>query len=83
MANPLCQYKDVFGKPGKGVHSYRFMDVAVVDVVFTILGAWLIAYAWKLNFWYSLLGLFLVGIIMHRLFCVKTKVDGFLEKLGI
>lgn len=75
MTNPLCQYKDVFGKPGKGVHSYRFMGVAIVDVVFTILGAWLIAYFWKVNFWYTLGGLFLVGILMHRLFCVKTKVD--------
>ena len=28
----LCQYKDIFGKPGEGAHSYRVANVAVVDV---------------------------------------------------
>ena len=83
MNNPLCKYKDMFGKPNQGIHSYRFMGVAIVDVIFTILGAWLISYAWELNIWYCLLGLFLLGIIMHRIFCVKTKVDTLLFNIGI
>jgi len=82
MENPLCKYKDSLGKPNQGIHSYRFMGVAIVDVIFTILGAWLISYAWELNIWYCLLGLFLLGIFMHRLFCVKTKVDTLLFPIG-
>jgi uncharacterized protein YjbI with pentapeptide repeats len=31
----LCRYRNVFGAPGEGVHSYRFLNIAVIDVVFT------------------------------------------------
>jgi hypothetical protein len=30
----ICSYKNIFGRPREGVHSIRFMDVAVVDVFF-------------------------------------------------
>ena len=32
----FCKYKDILGKPGEGVHSYRLFDIAVIDVVLTI-----------------------------------------------
>ena len=35
----LCKYKDALGEPGKGIHSYRFMGVAIADVIMTIIGA--------------------------------------------
>ncbi len=71
----LCAYKDALGKPGKGIHSYRLFGVAIVDVIFTIFGAMLIAYFSKYNFVKILVSLFLLGIILHRLFCVRTTVD--------
>ena len=71
----LCAYKDALGKPGLGVHSYRLFGVAIVDVIFTIFGAALIAYFSKYNFIKILIALFILGIIMHRLFCVRTTVD--------
>jgi fatty acid desaturase len=71
----LCQYKNYFGKPGEGVHSYRIADIAVVDVGFTILVAWLLSYLFEWNFLWCLLGFFILGILMHRLFCVRTKID--------
>ena len=37
-----CPYRYLFGKPGEGPHSYRFMGLAVVDTVLTFLSAWLI-----------------------------------------
>jgi hypothetical protein len=46
----LCAYKDALGKPGKGIHSYRLFGVAIVDVIFTVLAAMLIAYFSKYNF---------------------------------
>jgi len=71
----LCKYKDILGEPGKGVHSYRIFNIAIVDVILTILVALLISYFFKFNFWYTLIILFLLGIVMHRLFCVRTTID--------
>lgn len=61
----LCRYKDIFGRPGEGAHAYRIFDIAVVDV----------ARIFGVAFWKSLVGLFLVGILSHRAFCVRTTVD--------
>lgn len=72
----LCKYKNIFGKVGEGVHSIRIFNIAIVDVLLTILAAFFIKYFFpKWNFWIILFGLFLSGIILHRLFCVKTTID--------
>ena len=71
----LCKYKNLFGIPRKGIHSWRIFDVAMADVLQTLLGAALISYLFKLPLFYCVVGLFLLGIILHRLFCVKTTVD--------
>ena len=71
----LCKYKNALGEPGKGIHSYRLFGVAIADVIMTIIGAWLISYFFKLSFVKTLIVLFLLGIILHRLFCVRTTVD--------
>ncbi len=71
----LCKYKNILGVPGEGAHSYRIFNIAIVDVILTILVALLISYFFKFNFWYTLIILFLLGIIMHRLFCVRTTID--------
>ena len=70
-----CPYSEALGRPREGVHAYRLFDVAVVDVALTILGGLIIAH---LLGWHPAVGvaaLFVIGVIMHRLFCVKTKVD--------
>ena len=72
----LCNYKDIFGKVGKGLHSYRVLNIAIVDVVLTILGAFSVHLLFpKYNFIYILLFLFIIGIILHRIFCVRTTID--------
>ena len=73
--NAACQYKDLFGRPKEGAHAYRLFDVAVVDVVATIVVAFIIARVFGFVFWKSLVALFLLGIISHRVFCVETTVD--------
>jgi uncharacterized membrane protein YcaP (DUF421 family) len=71
-----CNYYNILGEVGKGVHSYRIFDIAIVDVIFTILAAFLISqYYPKIPFGLSLIVLFLLGIVMHRIFCVKTTLD--------
>ena len=71
----LCRYKDIFGRPREGAHAYRLFDIAVVDVVATVLLAFIISRAFSLSFWKSLVVLFLIGIVSHRAFCVRTTVD--------
>lgn len=82
----LCAYKNIFGEPGKGAHSYRIFNIAVVDVVATlilafvvhqfILEGWLGIY-W-ISIWWVIIGCFLLGILAHQLFCVRTTVDKWL-----
>ena len=71
----LCRYKDIFGRPREGAHAYRIFDIAVVDVAATVIVAFIIARVFGLSFWKSLVGLFIVGIISHRAFCVRSTVD--------
>jgi hypothetical protein len=71
----LCQYSSLFGLPGKGIHSYRIFDIAIADVIQTLIGAFIISYFFKISFLYTSIFLFVLGIFLHRLFCVKTTVD--------
>ena len=71
----FCKYKDVLGKPNEGVHKYRIFNIAIVDFVMTIIGAWIISWIFKSNFFATLLILFLLGIILHKIFCVRTTID--------
>ena len=72
----FCTYRDIFGKVGEGVHSYRIFNIAIVDVVFTILAAYIIhLFNPKYGFIFVLAVLFITGIILHHLFCVRTTVD--------
>lgn len=71
----LCQYRDIFGIPGLGAHSYRIFNIAIIDVILTIVGAYLLARYFKWNFWYTLIALYLIGIFLHWLFCVRTSVN--------
>lgn len=71
----LCKYKNILGVPGKGVHSYRIFNIAIVDVLLTLLVAYIISYIFKKSFFWVSIILFISGIILHRLFCVRTTVD--------
>ena len=71
----LCRYKDIFGRPREGAHAYRIFDIAVVDVAATVFVAFLVARIFSLSFWKSLVALFIIGILSHRAFCVRTTVD--------
>jgi uncharacterized membrane protein len=74
----LCKYKNALGIPGKGIHSYRIFDIAVVDVVMTIIGAYVLSLIFRFSFLYITIALFAAGVALHRLFCVRTTVDKFL-----
>ena len=71
----LCEYKDMFGVPKKGIHSYRFMNIAIIDVLQTIVMGYFISYLLGISPYWGILGLFVLGILLHRLFCVRTTID--------
>ena len=81
----LCAYKDIFGKAGEGIHSTRifktktFKGFAFYDILFTILGSILITFLIKsfsrkesviFLFLKVTFFLFLLGYILHKIFCV-------------
>ena len=67
-----CKYSDILGLPKTGVHSIRVFNIAVVDVFFTMI----LAYFTKghFNFWIVFSIWFIISIIIHKIFCVKTTV---------
>ena len=73
---------DIFGQVNKGIHSYRICNIAIMDVIMTVVGAYLI-HRYILSsykFYQVLTGLFIMGIILHRLLGVRTTVDKLLFK---
>ena len=80
----LCKYKNIFGKPNTGIHSIRIFNIAIFDVLSTILVGVLfhqfIIVQWlqmssSIKLWMVLVVLFALGILLHRLYCVRTTVD--------
>jgi hypothetical protein len=71
----LCKYKDVLGKPNEGIRKYRVFDIAIFDTVVVIIAAYVIARLFNLPFLVTALVIFVLGIIAHRLFCVRTGLD--------
>ena len=76
----FSKYKDIFGEAGKGVHSYRFLNTALVDYILTILGAILLTYLTDIPLVLTTIGLLVLGLILHYLFGVNTNS---LKYLGI
>jgi len=42
----LCKYKNMFGAPNTGIHSYRICNIAIVDVLVVFIIAMLITILW-------------------------------------
>lgn len=67
--------RKTLGEPGTGVHKYRVANVAIVDVIMTIIAAIVLAKIFNANTILILIVLFVIGIIAHRYFEVRTTVD--------
>ena len=74
----LCKYAHIFGKENEGVHAIRVFDIAIIDLLLTILASWLVAKYTKTNIILVFIALLLVAIIMHRLFCVNTTINKYI-----
>lgn len=79
----LCEFKDILGIPNQGIHSIRFMNIAIIDVLMTIFVAIILSHILNEKFVCICSILFILGIVLHRLFCVNTTVDQYLKKYVI
>lgn len=77
---PLSDYKNIFGIPMQGLHSYRLLNTAIVDYGLSILLAIIIAYYSNVPLVLTTIGVLILGIIMHTLFGINT---GATEYLGL
>ena len=59
---------------GKGFH-FHVGGVAVMDVMATIVGAWGIAYYMKWPIPLTIFGMFVLGILAHRVLHIRTTLD--------
>jgi len=74
----FCKYKNMLGKPNEGIRKrYRIFDISIIDVIATIILALAIKFflAHDVSFIAILISCFIAGILIHRMFCVKTKID--------
>ena len=67
-----CPYKDLFGAPGTGPHSIRFLGFAVVDTALTVLLALLTAFLTKTSFVANFVAWFVLGEVLHYAFGTNT-----------
>jgi hypothetical protein len=70
----FCQYQDIFGEPKEGIHSIRIFNIAIVDLLLTIVAALLISHYTQIRRLYSFVILIVVSIFFHKIFCVRTTV---------
>lgn len=79
----LCKYKNIFGKVGEGVHSIRFLNIALFDLIGTLLIAIILTYYLRKTSIFANFSIYVISLIvfiilmiialfLHRLFCVKT-----------
>lgn len=75
----LKRHSELFGRVGEGAHSIRIANLAVVDVGLTLVGSYWIhrlpAVQKRASIGTVTMGLFALGVIVHRLFGVRTTID--------
>lgn len=76
----LEKYKDLFGPAGSktGLRKYRILGIAILDLAVVMLLCIPIAWMTKMSYWITLAIILVLGVIVHRIFGVKTAVDKFL-----
>lgn len=78
-----CQYSGAFGPVARSGHTH-VLGVAMLDVILTMLGAYLLRYLthrftkYRAPYPVFAIGLFVLSIFLHRMFCVCTVVNGLL-----
>lgn len=69
----LSQFKDIFGKPNEGLHSYRFLNAALVDYLLTFVIIIAITLFFGIPLVASTIIAFVAAVVIHYLFGVETN----------
>lgn len=72
------KYSEIFGKVNTGVHSYRLFNIAIIDLLLTLLAAFIISYYYKKPIVHTTIFLLLLGVFFHWLFGVNTTINRYL-----
>jgi hypothetical protein len=75
-----CPYRDLFGAPGTGPHSFRFLGTAIVDYTLAILLAMFITWKFGVPLELTTICVLIFGVLCHWVFCVDTAT---LKYLGL
>jgi hypothetical protein len=75
---PFGKYKDIFGKPGTGVHSFKILNTSMSDYIMTLIGAFLLTFISGFPLELSTIFMFALGVILHILFGVPTYTTKYL-----
>jgi len=75
---PFAKYSNIFGPPETGAHKYKFLNTSIVDYVMTLIGIFVITFLTGFPLELVTIVVFILGIILHILFCVPTHTTKFL-----
>jgi Flp pilus assembly protein TadB len=70
----FCKYRHVFGKEKEGIHSYRVFNIAIVDLLATLVAAVIISLFAKVNVVLVFFVLMVLSVLLHKLFCVESTL---------
>lgn len=70
----LCKYKDALGPSRVGIRKFRIFDISIVDVLGTVLLAFVVMKFLHINFYTSLFITFVTGLVSHEIFCVDNRL---------
>ena len=70
----ICQYKDSLGIPNEGVHSISVFGIAIVDVIFTLIGAYILNKYFNIGLIVMFIFLLIIAEFLHYIFCVETRL---------
>lgn len=81
----FAQYSEIAGRPREGLHAARIpgLDVALWDVVGTIVGAVIVARVMRWPVAWTVAGAFVVGVVAHWAFCVPTRANQWLGQFFV
>ena len=72
----LCQYKNIFGLPGIGFHNHFGFGFAILDLIATIIIAYLITQKTQYKSFPKVFGgLMVTAITLHKVLCVDTVLN--------
>ena len=72
----LCQYQNMLGTPGVDFHNHFGFGFAILDLIATIIIAYLITKNTKYKSFPKVFGgLMLIAITLHKIFCVDTTLN--------